>query len=135
MAVIRNTYAADTSIQTYYVRIQKNTDIQEGVIISDDGPINMEVNEQTIVWLKVETDCQITVLVSQPSNVNAFTPSHANFDKMRILVKSAETFVVEHSSTIMSVSTQTAVTGYQQGAFDIIYIKIDHSNNNVTVYS
>lgn len=134
MSVIKNTYAANTSIQPYYVRIRKDTD-QESIIISDDGAINMTVNDQAIVWLKVQTDCQITVLVGEPSGVGAFTPSHANFDKMLILVKAAETFVVEHNSVIMSVNTQSAVTGYQQGVFDVIYIKVDHNNNSVTIYS
>jgi hypothetical protein len=135
MSVIKNTYATSLSIQPYLIRVKKNHDAQESIIIDDDGAINMTISEQTIVWLKVETDCNITVLANAPFGVSAFTPSHSNLDKTLILIKAAETFVVEHSELPLSTDTRTAVTGYQQGATDTIFIKIDHSDNTTSIYS
>ena len=135
MSVIRNTYSTSLSVQPYLVRVKKNPDVQESVIIDDDIIINMTVSEQEIVWLKVETDCNITVLSEAPSGVTAFTPNHSNLDKTLVLIKAAETFVVEHSGTPMTPDNRTAVTGYQQGATDTIFIKIDHTANTTTIYS
>lgn len=134
MSVIRNTYGTSVSIQPYLVRVKKNLDLQESIIIDDDQVVSMVVT-QTEVWLKVETDCKITVLSEAPSGVSAFTPSHSNFDKTLVLIKAAETFVVEHSGTPFTPDTRSAVTGYQQGAMDILYIKIDHTANTTTIYS
>lgn len=135
MSVIRNTYGTTLSIQPYLIRVNKNLDLQESVIIDDDVVTNMTVSNQAVVWLKVETDCKITVLSEAPSGVSAFTPSHSNFDKTLVLIKAAETFVVEHSGTPLTPDTRSAVTGYQQGAMDILYIKIDHTANTTTIYS
>ena len=134
MSVIRNTYSTSLSIQPYLVRTKKNPDTQESIIIDDDQIVNMTIT-QPEVWLKVETDCNITVLSEAPSGVTAFTPSHSNFDKTLVLIKAAETFVVEHSGTPMTPDNRTAVTGYQQGATDTIFIKIDHTANTTNIYS
>lgn len=134
MSVISNTYNTSLSIQPYWVRVKKNPDVQESLIIEDDQVMNMTVSDP-VVWLRVETDCQIAVLSTAPSGVTAFTPSHSNFDKTLILIKAAETFVVEHNSTVLNTGTRTAVTGYQQGAMDVIFIKIDHTANTTTIYS
>jgi hypothetical protein len=135
MSVILNTYSTSLSIQPYLVRVKKNPEAQESIIIDDEVIINMTVSEQEIVWLRVETDCKITVLSEAPSGVSAFTPSHSNFDKTLVLIKAAETFVVEHSGTPLTPDTRSAITGYQQGAMDILYIKIDHTANTITIYS
>ena len=134
MSVIRNTYSTSLSIQPYLVRTKKNPDTQESIIIDDDQIVNMTIT-QPEVWLKVETDCNITVLSEAPSGVTAFTPNHSNLDKTLVLIKAAETFVVEHSGTPLTPDTRTAVTGYQQGATDVIFIKIDHTANTTTIYS
>ncbi|GEM_PF-2001348 len=135
MSVIRNTYATSLNIQSYYVRIEKNPSEEESVIIDDDSVINMTISDRQTVWIKVETDCQLTVLSSQPSGVTDFSPNHSDFDKTLIRVKSAETFVIRHSGTPMSTSNRTDVTGYQMGGNDVIYIKIDHAANTTTIYS
>lgn len=134
MSVISNTYNTSLSIQPYLVRVKKDPDVQESLIIEDDQVLSMTVSDP-VVWLRVETDCQIAVLSTVPSGVTAFTPSHSNFDKTLILIKAAETFVVEHNSTVLNTGTRTAVTGYQQGATDVIFIKIDHTANTTTIYS
>jgi len=135
MSVIKNTYATSLSIQPYLVRVKKNLDAQESIIIDDDATVSMTISEQTVVWLKVEPDCKITVLTNAPSNTSAFTPSHSNLGKTLVLIKAAETFVVEHSDLPMTPDTRTAVTGYQQGETDTIYIKIDHTANTTTIHS
>lgn len=135
MSVIRNTYGTTLSIQPYLIRVNKNLDLQESIIIDDDGSVSMAISDQAVVWLKVETDCKVTVLSEAPSGVSAFTPSHSNLDKTLIFIKAAETFVVEHSGTPLTPDTKSAVTGYQQGAMDILYIKIDHTANTTTIYS
>lgn len=133
MSVIRNTYNTTLSIQPYLVRVKKNLDLQESIIIDDDGSVGMTISDQTVVWLRVGTDCQISVLSEAPTGVSTFTPNHSNFDQTLILIKSAETFVVEHNSTTLE--TRTAITGYQMGATDTIFIKIDHTANTTTIYS
>lgn len=135
MSIIKNTYSTSLSIQPYLVRVKKNLDAQESVIIEDDVVMSMTISEQTTIWLKVETDCNITVLANAPFGVSAFTPSHEGLDKTLILIKAAETFVVEHNEFPLTTDTRTAVTGYQQGATDTIFIKIDHSDNTTTIYS
>lgn len=135
MAIIKNTYDTSLSIQPYLVRVKKNLDVQESVIINDDEVINMTISEQNTVWLKVQTDCNITVLAQAPSGVTPFAASHEGFAKTLILIKAAETFVVEHSGYPLTPDTRTAVTGYQHGANDTLFIKIDHASDTTTIYS
>ena len=135
MSVIRNTYATSLNVQPYFVRIEKNLAQEEEIIIEDDSVISMAVSDRQVVWIKVETDCQLTVLSGQPSGVTAFSPNHSDLDKTLIRVKSAETFIIRHSATPMDTSNRTNITGYQIGATDIMYIKIDHAANTTTIYS
>lgn len=135
MSVIRNTYATSLNVQPYYVRIEKNPSAQESIIIDDDTVIQMTVSNREVVWIKVETDCLLTVLSSEPSDIHAFSPNHSDFDKTLIRVKSAETFIIRHSGLPMTNANRTDITGYQIGANDVIYIKIDHAANTTTIYS
>lgn len=135
MSVIKNSYSSSQNIPTYFVRIRKNTEASESVIIEDDVLLSTTVSNRDPLWLRIQTDCQITVLSSAPSGVTAFSPSHADFEKTLIFVKSAETFVVRHSATPMTTDNRTEVTGYQAGSSDTIYLKIEHSENTTTVYS
>jgi hypothetical protein len=140
MSVVKNTYASNQNIFPYNLKIKKDTDVNESIIIDDDIMENQEhlVNTSasgSVVWLKVESGFVLTVLSTAPGNVTAFSPNHSDFDKTIIKIKSGEVFVIRHSSTPMSSMNQSEVTGYQLGTFDLVYIKIDHSNNNVTIYS
>jgi len=141
MAITKNTYSTSHAIDPYYIRIVHDP-TQAGFIIIDDIEFSGErgsLHEETsgsVVWLQVEMNNQVTVLVSAPIGVSVFTPSHSGWSQSRIYVKSAEAFVVQYSSVPMDdASNRTAVTGYQLGSSsDVLYIKIDQQANTITMY-
>lgn len=140
MAITKNTYQTNHAINPYYVRIVEDSNRTDFVIIDDwttggfAGNLNVQASGATI-WIKIEANCQVTVLASAPSSVTAFTPAHSEWSLTRIYIVSGETFVVHYSGTPMDDATnRDAVTGYQMNASDVLYIKIDHSADTVTAY-
>ncbi len=140
MSIVKNTYSSNQSISPYNLNIKKDPETNESIIVDDDILENQEHQVSNsaagnLVWLKVQSDFVLTILSIAPGNVTAFSPSHSDFDKTIIKIKSGELFIIKHSGTPMNSGNQSEVTGYQFGTFDNVYIKIDHTNNNVTIYS
>ncbi len=140
MSITKNSYQTSHSIKPYYVRVQEDLSRSDFIIIDDveyngnQGSLYKETNGGTI-WIKVETNSQVTVLSSAPSGVTPFTPSHTGWTRSRIYIQ-GETFVVHYSSIPMDDATnRDEVTGYSMDSFDdVLYIKIDHSADTVTIY-
>jgi len=142
MAITKNTYATSHAIDPYYIRIVHDPTQLDFIIVIDDiefsgerGSLHEEV-PGNVIWLQIEMNNQVTVLVSAPIGTSAFTPTHSGWSQSRIYVKSAEAFVVQYESEEMDDATnRTAVTGYQFGSSsDVLYMRIDQQSNTITVY-
>jgi hypothetical protein len=141
MAISKNTYSTSHSIDPYLIRVTKDTTETDYIVIDDieyggsQGSMSENISGN-VVWLQVEINNIVTQLLSAPSHVTPFTPSHESFSKSRILIKSAEVFVVLYKTTEMSdPDDREEVTGYQLGtSSDILYVKIDHAADTITLY-
>lgn len=141
MATIRNVYNTLPVISPYYINIEKS-DIASGIIIVTDvvnnnepGEIYLELKDD-VIWLKINVDHQIDVMSEEPTEKTAFSPAIEILDKTRLRLKTAELFAVEYDDPEKDDTTQrTAVTGYQMGTYDVLYVKIDQINDVITVYS
>ena len=135
MSVVKNSYSPNLTHSPRYVRTEK--DSSTSIIIIDDVmsgglvDVHTEVDRQ-ITWLKFTPGYAVSVLDDEPSGITAFSPSHGEWTKTRILAGDDEVFVVEYTSEAKT--TQATVTGYGMDSADVVFVKIDQPNNQVTVY-
>ena len=139
--VSSSTYDPSHSVQPYFVRVTKDAAQADFIIIDDieygggQGSLLEEVSG-SIVWLQIEINNKITQLLSPPNEVSGFSPSHSDLSQLRIYVKSSEVFVIHYTTTDMDdASDRDEVTGYQLGtSSDILYVKIDHAADKLTIH-
>lgn len=139
MAITKNTYATSHSISYSYWRVINDplhTDIIiiEEVIGLNSPPQNGSDHEDEIVWISVESDGAFNILGSAPSTGTAFSPVHIDWENSQIIFTAGEVFVLEHTGTPFTDNNRSAVTGYEIPDSEILYIKIDHANKEITVY-
>lgn len=136
MAVIINLYDRSTQIVPFLVQIEKDTANSHIIIIdiATDYSTSIRANvDNDVVWIKVETGHSLTVLGSTPGNVTKIG-THLLLNKTLAKIKAGEAFITEHSATPPSDGNQNAVTGYQFGTYDVVYLRIDRLNDHIEVY-
>jgi hypothetical protein len=135
MSVTKTTYAANHSISTRYLRVEK--DAATEIIIIDDVvhlgmvEVHTEIDKQ-VAWLRFTPGFGMTVLDEAPSGITAFSPTHGAWVRTRLFAQSSEVFVVMYTS--MAKTEQAEVTGYSMGSSDMVYVKIDQTSGEVTIY-
>lgn len=129
MAFIKNQYATRVSLTPYYVWIKANA--IEGIIIDDVIPAMQIQNRAVIktdpVWLAIENDYVVTVLSAAPNNATAWG-RHDDLDATHLKIKGNELFVLVQKSGAPDDE------GYQFGALDKIYVKLDITANTIEVF-
>lgn len=139
MAITKTTYANSQTVGTPFWRIVKSTEDKDTIVIVEviglsEPPQNTSQVTQEEVWLSVTANRTLTVLTSPPSTSGDFVPIHADFDLSEILVAHLETFIIKHSATQFDAGNRVEVTGYAKANGDTLYIKINHTNNNVSFF-
>ena len=136
MSITKSSYNSNTQISPFYVRIKKDQNSLE-ILIDEITPgfaTQMKANiNRNEVWVTVEADYSVTVLSSQPNNLNPLG-NHTGLSTSLVKIKGGEVFITAHASTPQADNNQTAVTGYSFGTFDKVYLKIDRVNDAITVY-
>jgi hypothetical protein len=137
MAIIKNTYnPATTVIQPFFVQISKAT--QGDFIIIDD--INAGYTHKTRhqvdadeVWLELKTDYSITILNQAPANLTHLD-QYNRWSDGSIRFKGGEVFVAQRAPGAADDAQPTELDGYQLGAMDKLYVKIDRGANTIDVF-
>lgn len=129
MAFIKNQYSTRVSLTPYYVWIKANA--IEGIIIEDVLPAmqiqNRAVIKNNPVWLAIENDYVVTVLSAAPNNATAWG-RHDDLDATHLKIKGNELFVLVQKSGAPDDE------GYQFGALDKIYVKLDITANTIEIF-
>ena len=140
MAILKNDYGTLPVISPYFINIEKDISKEDVIIVVDvinnnePGEINMQLTGEEI-WLQVEVDNKLVVLSEAPKDLIAFTPSIQLLNKARLRLKSAELFAVQYNNTAKDDALhRTAVTGYQMGTFDKVFVKIEPIEDLITIY-
>lgn len=136
MAITKSSLSTSFSFSPNYSRISKHPSQTNFIIIEEIiNGISSEVSGQP-VWLKVASDGTISETSNPGTNAVAFSPSHSNGSTTRIYVKGNQVIIVRYgSSTMIDFVNAQEVTEYALGTSgDVLYLKIDHSANTVTVY-
>lgn len=129
MAFIKNQYVTRVSLTPYYVWIKANA--VDGIII-DDFPPSLQVQNRAViktdpVWLAIENDYVVTVLSAAPNNVTAWG-RYGDLDATHLKIKGNELFVLGQKSGAPDDE------GYQFGALDKIYVKLDIKSNTIEIF-
>jgi hypothetical protein len=129
MAFIKNQYPTRVSLTPYYVWIKANA--VDGIII-DDVPPAMQIQNRAVlksdpVWLAIENDYMITVLSSEPKNLINWG-RHEDLDTTHLKIKGNELFILGQKTGAPDDE------GYQFGALDKIYVKLDIKANTIEVF-
>ena len=138
MSIVKVTHQTSVSVGQYFIRVSANKGLSDYIIIDKitGGGLTGEVNipaTDGILWLKVEGN-QLTILSSAPSGVSAIN-THERWSECRLFIKSGETFVFHYSGTSMDdPNDRDEATGYQMDSTDILYIKIDYTEDTITAY-
>lgn len=129
MAFIKNQYTTRVSLNPYYVWIKANA--VDGIIIDDIIPAmqiqNRAVIKRDPVWLAIENDYAVTVLSAAPTNSISWG-RHEDLDATHLKIKGNELFVLVQKSGAPDDE------GYQFGALDKIYVKLDIKANTLEIF-
>ncbi len=138
MSIVKVAHQTSVSVGEYFVRVIANNAISDFIIIEDltgggiTGKVYVPATEG-VLWLKVENN-HLIILLSAPSGVSAIS-THEKWSESRLSFKPGETFVFHYTSTTMDdPSDRDEATGYQMGATDILFIKIDFTEDTISTY-
>ncbi|MCB9307612.1 MAG: hypothetical protein H6565_13540 [Lewinellaceae bacterium] len=135
MSVVENNYQTPQTLSPRYLKIEY--DPTNDIIIIDDVGITsgIEVHyeiDRDEVWIKVNTGFELTIIDSEPSSLSSLASDLEKWSEKRLFVQTDEVILIEYDSDART--TQTAVTGYEFGSGDTIYIKIDRDEDTVSIY-
>ena len=141
MAVTLNNHSTLHVISPYYINVERST-ANSGIIIITDVVNNNEPGEMysetrgASIWLEIAANGSVVILTAKPDYGEELKSPVQYLDKMRLRSKNGELFLVEYNNNAKLDATQrTAVTGFQMGSGDKVYVFIDTENNEVTVYA
>lgn len=134
MSVVENNYQTPQTLSPRYQKIE--FDLSQGIIVIDDiaistPEVHTEVDRDT-TWIRVRSGFDLTVVGDGPSGLTSLVSGLEKWSEKRLYIKADEVFLVEYDSDART--TQTAVTGYEFGSEDMIYIKIDREEDTVSIY-
>ena len=140
MAVTVNNYSTLHVISPYYLNVERSAASSDIIIITDVVNNNEpgEMHNETKggdIWLEVLANGSLSILTAKPNYGDALKSPVQYLDKMRVRVKNGELFLVEYNNAAKIDATQrTAVTGFQMGSGDKVYVLINTTNNEITVF-
>jgi hypothetical protein len=141
MAVTKVSYSTLPVITPVYIKVELDTSESDLIIITDiinnnePGNIHVEASGDEI-WLKVASNNQFEVLAEDPTQKED-VPVHTveNLELTQIRLKTSESFFIEYNDPDKNDALhRSAVTGFQMGSGDAIFIKFDTINSVMSVY-
>ena len=139
MSVTKNTYSAYHVISPYYIKFECN-DLSSDIIIvidvlnnNEPGEINESIDASDN-WIKIAPVNSFELLQREP-NDKVLKETIGDLEQVRLCLKGNELFIVQYSDPAKLDSVhRVAVTSYQMGTNDALYLKFDVRDNNLKIY-
>lgn len=134
MAITKTSLPTNFSFSPGYSKILENTNLADSIII-EVITVGQRIVSGQPIWVRITDNGSIGEMSQAPTGVTPFSPSHGDWSDTGIYVKNNEVAVIRYpSSQITDFTNAEEVTEYTLGSGDILYLKIDHTANTVTVY-